>query len=257
LSTGAKAQSGTVCIKWWACGAYSLYNTTCYPIPRSDAFNCQVYGPWSMVCEVAVPCGIPKVWCPTCGKWVPAASSPINLTNGNTYIQENDVSVPGLGGGLRVERTWNSIWPSTTGFQSGMFGLGWISTYEERVFQGTGDASAYMAYLRSDGSLWYFSSSGTLVAPANQSVTLTQYGTQYWLIRFQNGEQRTFSYTSGSLTSVIDRNGNTTTLTYDAGNRLTTVTDPASRHLYFSYGSGCQSLCISQERSLTGSDRDG
>ncbi|HTS07533.1 MAG TPA: DUF6531 domain-containing protein [Candidatus Eisenbacteria bacterium] len=251
LTTGARAQSGLVCIKWWACGAISLYNTTCYPTPPSSAFNCQVFGPWSMVCEVAIPCGVPKVWCPTCGKWVPVTSQPINLTNGNTYIQETDVSVPGLGGGLRVERTWNSIWPTTTGFTSGMFGLGWISTYEERVFQGTGDATGYMAYLRSDGGLWYFSN-GALVAPENQGATLNQYGTSYWILRFQDGSQRTFDYASGSLTSITDRNGNTTTLTYDAGNRLTTVTDPASRHLYFSYGSGSQTLLVTSITSDIG-----
>jgi YD repeat-containing protein len=39
------------------------------------------------------------------------------------------------------------------------------------------------------------------------------------------------------LTTIIDRNGNTTTLTNDSANRLATVTDPASRHLYFTYGS--------------------
>jgi YD repeat-containing protein len=39
------------------------------------------------------------------------------------------------------------------------------------------------------------------------------------------------------LTTIIDRNGNATTLTYDSANRLATVTDPASRHLNFTYGS--------------------
>src|SRR5256886_16784570 len=42
--------------------------------------------------------------------------------------------------------------------------------------------------------------------------------TPYWTITFQNGEQRRFDGTSGMLTSIIDRNGNTTTLTYDGGN---------------------------------------
>ena len=42
-----------------------------------------------------------------------------------------------------------------------------------------------------------------------------------------------------TLTTIIDRNGNTTQLAYDASNRLITVTDPASRHLNFTYiGSG-------------------
>ena len=45
----------------------------------------------------------------------------------------------------------------------------------------------------------------------------------------------------GSLLAISDRNGNTTQLSYDASNRLTTVRDAASRHLYFGY-SGTGSL---------------
>ena len=44
-----------------------------------------------------------------------------------------------------------------------------------------------------------------------------------------------FSAASGSLMSIIDRNGNATSLTYDALNRLVMVTDSAGRHLYFDY----------------------
>ena len=249
LGTGASAQTA-LCVEFWACGAYDLHDTTCRPAPPAGSMpSCVTVGSWTMVCIVSVPCGIPKAFCPTCGNppsSTPQGSVPINFTNGNTYIRENDVRIPGLGGGLKLDRTWNSIWPaSDSAYQSGMFGLGWRSTYEERVFQGAGNASNYMAYLQADGSLWYFSNSGTLVAPANVSATLTQNGTQSWTIRFQNGEQHTFSYTSGSLTSIIDRNGNTTTLSYDAANRLTTVTDPASRHLYFSYASGSSLLVTS------------
>jgi YD repeat-containing protein len=47
------------------------------------------------------------------------------------------------------------------------------------------------------------------------------------------------------LTAIIDRNGNTTTLTYDGANRLVTITDPASRHLYFGYGSPSSRLVTS------------
>ena len=62
---------------------------------------------------------------------------------------------------------------------------------------------------------------------------------------FQNGEQRRFDNTSGSLISIIDRNGNTTQLSYDATNRLTTVTDPAGRHLYFGYANDTSALVVS------------
>lgn len=77
-------------------------------------------------------------------------------------------------------------------------------------------------------------------APSNATVALF-YGS-VWTLIFQNGEQRVFDGTSGNLLSITDRNGNTTRLTYDASYRLTTVADPASRHLYFSYGNSTSYL---------------
>jgi YD repeat-containing protein len=95
-------------------------------------------------------------------------------------------------------------------------------------------------YARADGSFWSFLFYGStpayhLAAPANGRAALA-YGTNNWTVTFENGEQRLFSTASGSLAQIIDRNGNVTQLSYDATNRLTTVTDPVSRHLYFNYG---------------------
>ncbi len=185
----------------------------------------------------------PPRWCPNCNgnKGGGSIGAPINITNGNTYIQQRDLSIPGLGGGLKMERTWNSMWPTfLSPFQTGMFGPNWRSTYEERVFAGSGSVySGYVLYLRADGGMWVFTANGSnwsLAAPASSVATLTQNGTSTWTLAFENGEQRIFSYTSGSLTSIKDPNGNTTQLTYDASNRLTTVTDPVSRTLTFTYG---------------------
>jgi YD repeat-containing protein len=210
------------------------------PIPLGWICNLPGEGPYSMMCIVPNGNCPPISWCPTCGKYIASAGHPINLTNGNTYIQEMDLKVPGLGGGLSLERTWNSIWPDIEQFAvDGMFGHQWRSTYEERIFLGSGPSTNYMAYLKSDAGLWYFAGVGgnwTLRSPANTTAKLVNNGTT-WIMTFQNGEQRTFDLTSGSLTSIIDRNGNTTQLTYDGSNRLITVTDPVSRHLYFNYGS--------------------
>jgi YD repeat-containing protein len=250
LGRGAAAQTSPTCITWVNCG-WTSFSSGCQPPVPAGATNCSLEGPWSLNCEVVSNnCGTPLVWCPTCGKYVASGGSPINLTNGNTYIQETDLRIPGLGNSLTLTRTWNSIWPaSESAFQSGMFGLNWRSNYEERVFQGSGNAVNYMAYLRADGGLWYFGpnngSTWPLAAPANTPAALTQNGTQSWTITFQNGEQRVFNYTSGSLTAIIDRNGNTTQLSYDSINRLVTVTDPASRHLYFAYGNNSSLLVTS------------
>jgi YD repeat-containing protein len=114
-------------------------------------------------------------------------------------------------------------------------------------------SDGYIKYSRSDGSFWSFGTTSNtpgswgLAAPQNVAATLTTPSTAapYWTITFQNGEQRQFDGTSGMLTSIIDRNGNTTTIAYDGANRLVTVTDAVSRHLYFGYGSPSSHLVTS------------
>ena len=125
-----------------------------------------------------------------------------------------------------------------------MFGSGWISTYEERIF--SDDDDGLVKYYRGNGDRWsfgvstLFANGGTqtiynLVAPRNAGATLVWDGT-YLTLTFKDGEKRIFNGT-GRLLSISDRNGNTTQLTYDGSLRLTTVTDAASRHLYFTYTS--------------------
>src|SRR5580704_7255913 len=58
------------------------------------------------------------------------AGKPILLATGNTFINQRDVAIPGLGGGFSLSRTWNSLWPSTQIASSvGLFGPNWRSTY--------------------------------------------------------------------------------------------------------------------------------
>lgn len=166
---------------------------------------------------------------------------PIHFADGNTDIAGTDLQVPGLGGGLTLVRTWNSVWPPIeSAWRIGLFGPNWRSTYEEQVFAGE---DGYMKYSRANGCFWSFGFTGydamqnptyAPVSPANESATLTQ-GTSAWTLTFKNGEVRTFDRISGYITSIADRNGNTTILTYDSAYRLVSVTDPALRYLYFSY----------------------
>lgn len=202
-------------------------------------FNCQVEISFLVVCQSmtskCVPSHAgPETRCPCQGGGA-TVGKPISLGTGNVYIQQVDLRLPGIGGGLSLVRTWNSMWPSTqTAFQNGMFGPNWRSNYEERIFVGSDN---YIKYARGDGSFWSFGVGGpewSVAAPANAGATLVQNATD-WVLTFKDGEQRLFDNTSGNLVEIIDRNGNTTQLAYDAVGRLTTVTGPASRHLYFSY----------------------
>jgi len=230
---------GPICTYWLIYDG-SWWNGSCYSV----AYTCNnppVPPPGS------APETAPGQSCPYCG-------SPIALASGNTYISQNDLTIPGIGGGLKLTRTWNSMWPPTqTAFRAGLFGSNWRSTYEERVFVGS---DGTMKYSRSDGSYWSFLLYGSpaayhVVAPANAQATLTEQGTTTWTIVFGNGEQRLFDYNSGLLLSIADRNGNTTALGYDSLNRLITVTDPAARHLYFSY-TGSSSYLVSGVTSDVG-----
>ena len=175
---------------------------TCYPGPV------WFFTPCTMPSAACPPYAAQSETCPTC----PSATKPISLATGNTFIQEVDVRIAGLGGGLNLTRTWNSLWPATQAAMSiGLFGPNWRSTYEERVFLGS---DSYIKYARGDGSFWSFGAGGpgwALAAPANASATLVQ-GNTSWMLTFQNGEKRQFNLTTGLLTAIIDRNGN-------AGNR--------------------------------------
>jgi YD repeat-containing protein len=190
-------------------------------------------------------CFVPKYSkhaCPTCTK---TGGSPISLATGNTFITQQDVRVPGLGGGLTLVRTWNSVLRASLS-SIGLFGPNWRSNFEERIYV---DDDGTIAYARGDGSVWNFvvGASTTFNPPAPPNTLFTFkpaspsnvaaalfYGSA-WTLVFQNGEQRVFDGVSGNLLSITDRNGNMTQLTYDASYRLITVADAASRHLYFSY----------------------
>jgi len=72
------------------------------------------------------------------------------------------------------------------------------------------EASGYLVQPMGQRGRWHLRGS------ANATLGLTNNGTQ-WTLTFQNGEKRIFSYATGVLSSIIDRNGNTTQLSYDSG----------------------------------------
>ena len=250
LSTGVRAQVASNCLGV----AWTSWIEGYLPLPPGS-FDCQTYLFSGTACWFVLslpgcaPAAAPPETCQDCVK-KGYGGGPISLASGNTYIEENDVRLPGLSGGLSLDRTWNSLWPATqTAYQIGLFGPNWRSTFEERVFIG---ADHYIKYGRSDGSFWSFGYNGgvlTVAAPANVRATLVE-GATNWTLTFQNGEQRLFDNTTGHLTAIIDRNGNTTTLTYDSVGRLVTVTDPVSRQLNFNYGNGSSYLVTSVTSSF-------
>ncbi len=57
-----------------------------------------------------------------------SVGEPINVTNGNMYIQQTDYRLPGFGDGLEIARTYNSKRQV-----DGLFGYGWTSILDESI----------------------------------------------------------------------------------------------------------------------------
>lgn len=177
------------------------------------------------------PSGAQKSGCEgTCG-------SPINLTNGNTYIDQSDYSLPGLGGGMHLTRVWNSLWQNSVPWEgSGMFGDSWQSNFEEHLQAISGGRK----YWRGDGSAWMFTYDSVndvynLTSPSDEHASLSfNSSSSQFTVTLADGTRRIFSQ-PGFLVGIVDRNGNQIVLTYDSFNRVSTVTDAAGRVLNMNY----------------------
>jgi YD repeat-containing protein len=245
IGAGLEAQSFPAsCLAYPLCQGSNQWSAACVPALPPGVFNCSSSG-FAEGCQVATSKCTAICW--DCLFGTPSGGAPINLATGDTFIAQSDLSIPGLGGGLSLSRTWHSLFPFTESVPtSGMFGGNWRSTYEESIFVSPG---GLVKYVRGTGGIWTLGLvsldwplSYAMVAPANGNLSLGYDGT-FWTLTYNTGEKRIFN-AAGYLLSMSDRNGNTTQLTYDASNRLTTVTDPASRHLYFSYASPSSNLVV-------------
>lgn len=221
------------------------------PVPAGWFYYSSYPGTYQYVIAALICPPTPPCHCNT-------ASNPIALATGETFIDEADIKIPGLGGGLSLTRTWNSTWPvSLSSLQTGIFGPHWRSTYEQRIVMSTDN---YLTLLREDTTYWSFGVAGgsgsttswVVNGPANVGATFsTDTSTNsYFTLTLANGEQRRFDKTTGNLIAIIDRNGNTTSVAYDSSGRLSTVTDPAARTMTFNYGGSFPNLVTSVSTSV-------
>ena len=172
-------------------------------------------------------------------------ANPVDYSTGIKYEEATDVSFGGSRGGITLIRSYSSDNSATATI--GRFGRGWKDNYEIRLsgsWVGGGAGSVIrpdeqsgrlFSYNRTDtdGSL-IFTGTETVSQLADSVRKLTNGTLEY---RYGSGMLMRFD-SSGKLTAMTDRNGNTTTLTY-SGSNLTQITDPVGRAITFEYdGSG-------------------
>jgi len=191
-----------------------------------------------------------------CNSHVPR---PVNVTNGNMYLQETDYELPGAGPAISVTRTYNSFSAS-----SGLFGKGWSSDYDEliKIY-----SSTYVRWFRADGQATNFTrSSGSdpfVPVEGDFHGQLTQNGDGSFTMSFldgsihrftsagkllslvdTSGNQTSLSYVSGKLTSITDPFGRVVTATTDTGGRVLTLTDSIGKFATYVYGSAGELLSV-------------
>ena len=161
---------------------------------------------------------------------------PVNVNTGNFVLDRTDVSLADVGGPFAIERHYNAQLAGV----NGLFGRGWSFAFNEQV---SADDLGNLYYTRDDGSIVRFTKVGdTYQAPDGVDLSLRttvveqkkgifasgeqEYPVLEYHISDTRGTERVFNY-FGLLTSVRDEHGNTTTLTYDQHQRLTTITSPS------------------------------
>ena len=178
-----------------------------------------------------------------------SVGEPINVTNGNMYIQQSDYSLRSVGPAIDVTRTFNS-----NSQRIGLFGRGWSTAYDESI-------RSYDANLvrldEGDGRATYFArsggSSGTF-APLQPDFQgqFAQNGSGAFTLTLTDGSVRQFN-SGGKLLSLADRNGNQTTLSYDANGNLTSITDPFGRVLTLTTNANGQVISVSDSMGVIAS----
>lgn len=175
---------------------------------------------------------------------------PINCATGIFWHTFDDLSIAGRGPALDLQRTYSSLLHGT----DGMFGYGWSSSYGMSL--STDASSGAVTVNQENGSTITFTPNGSgytapsrvmasLVKNSDGTLTLTDFrgGTTHIFSAAgrllsegdRNGYTTTLTYNGGALASVTDQAGRTLTLVTDADGHVTGVSDPAGRQVSYTY----------------------
>jgi RHS repeat-associated protein len=167
--------------------------------------------------------------------------NPVNYSTGIKLETVTDISFGGARGGITLERRYSS--DNSAQAILGRFGRGWKDNYDiqltgawsvggaGRVITPEEQTGRLFSYRRTDpdGAL-VFSTTATVGQLGDVVRKLTNGTLEY---RAAGGDVMRFS-TTGRLTSLVDRNGNATSLSY-TGSNLSQITDPVGRIVTLTY----------------------
>jgi|GEM_PF-1290312 len=189
---------------------------------------------------------------------------PVNTSNGNMYLHENDYYLPGSVSPISIGRSYNSL-----NQVSGHFGVGWTSEFDESITPYIPGDFSVLVFRDIDGRVYYIvRDSDSMYHPASPnfhiqvvknvdgSFNLTfkdgrvhkfdSFGKILWRAD-PNGNQVTFNYVSDQLTSVTDPFGRTVNVTVNTSGKITQISDSigAINYAYDPTGTLLQSVTYS------------
>jgi RHS repeat-associated protein len=172
---------------------------------------------------------------------------PVNCATGVFWHEFTDARVPGRGMPLEFTRTYSSM----NAAENGPLGFGWSDSYG-MTLSINGETGAATIHEEGGSAITFpANGEGGFTTPPRVLATLgaNEDGT-YSFSRFADHIEYVFSG-EGKLLREVDRNGNTTTLTYSGG-LLEKVTDPSGRNLTFAYsGSHIHTITDPMGRTTT------
>ncbi|MEL6630232.1 MAG: RHS repeat-associated core domain-containing protein [Bacteroidota bacterium] len=155
----------------------------------------------------------------------------VNSFTGNLFTQREDLFIPGRGLSLDFVFSYNS---SLSQENRGL-GYGWTFPYGICYIQD----SLGVIILKEDGRKdLYVNSGGSFVSPSGVYDDLTQIGVGQYKLTMNDGMTYFFEdATHRCITRIVDRYGNTISLTY-TNNYPSTITDPTGRDVSLTWTDG-------------------
>lgn len=156
-------------------------------------------------------------------------ADPVNTATGNFVFDKTDMTVAGRGFGFELKRFYNSQDGS-----SGPLGVSWTHSYNLKVVEDV--PSNTVTVTLDDGHDDVYDKVGSNYTPKYPGIYNKLVKNPDNTFTVTRKDKRKFNFrTSGKLATVVDRNNNTATLDYDAGERLSRVNIPGGRQVAFAY----------------------
>lgn len=163
----------------------------------------------------------------------------INVVYGNLIHRRQEFHIPGRGLPLRLFFTYNS-----GSFFSGRYGYGWQMNYNVRYVTNSENGNIIIVRPDDRTDIFVRQDDGTFRATYSVRDSLVALDVGYKLIVLNdrwnnNGDYAEYFFDAPEhhyVTTIMDRNNNTLSFTYDRSRHLTSITDASDRQVLLTYG---------------------